>query len=209
MSGRPDYRVYFVTDARAPLGVVETARRAVAGGATMVQLRDKHAPPDRFIDAGRALKRALAGTGAALLINDRIDEAIAIGADGAHVGQSDVSAALARERLGPTALIGLSIERSEQLSAPMVAAADYLGVGPVFATSTKPDHAAPLGLSGLAAIVARTDKPVVAIGGLAAAHASSVRAAGAAGMATVSAIANAPDPRIAAREIKEAWEGTP
>ncbi|MFP4076640.1 MAG: thiamine phosphate synthase [Halochromatium sp.] len=201
-----DFSVYLITDAAlcARLGLVKTVAAALRGGVTAVQLRDKQASDAELIEQGRALKGLLAGTRVPLIVNDRLEVAAAIDADGLHLGQSDASVAEAREYLGAEAILGRSVQTREQLEAPELSLVDYLGVGPVFATATKPDHSAPLGFEGLAAICAASPVPVVAIGGLNAAHAASVRSAGGAGMAVVSAICAAPDPEQATREIAEA-----
>jgi thiamine-phosphate pyrophosphorylase len=201
-----DLSVYLITDPAlcAARGLVETAVAAVRGGATMVQLRDKAADDDTLIRQGLALKRALAGSGVPLIINDRIEVAAAIGADGIHVGQSDAAVETARQRLGPDAIVGLSIQTVAQAETLDPDSVDYVGVGPVFATVTKPDHAAPLGLDGLAHVCAACALPAVAIGGLTAAHGSAILAAGARGLAVVSAICAATDPEAAARGFVEA-----
>ena len=184
------------------LGMVETARLAVAGGATLVQLRDKDGGTVRMVETGRALKAALAGTGAKLIVNDDAEAAIAIGADGLHVGQSDLSIAEARARIGPDAILGLSVETPGQAAQVDPALVNYVGAGPVFATSTKPGHAPAVGFEGLAAMVAASPAPTVAIGGLKAQHIRQALAAGAKGVAVVSAICGQPDPEAAARAIR-------
>ena len=184
------------------LGMVETARLAVAGGATLVQLRDKHGGTARTVETGRALKEALAGTHAKLIVNDDAEAAIAVGADGLHVGQSDLSVAEARARIGPEAILGLSVETPGQAAQVDPALVDYVGAGPVFATSTKPGHAPAVGFQGLAAMVAASPAPAVAIGGLKAHHVRQALAAGAKGVAVISAICGQPDPEAAARAIR-------
>lgn len=193
--------VYLITDPTlcAERGLVATVRAAVAGGVTLVQLRDKGASDAELIAQGQALKAALAGTGVPLIINDRIAVAAAIGAAGVHLGQDDAAVATARALLGPAAIIGLSCRTLAQVQALDPRLVDYIGTGPVFATGTKPDHAPPLGFAGLAAICAACPVPVVAIGGLSAGHVPAVRAAGAQGLAVVSAICAAADPASAAR----------
>lgn len=181
--------------------LVETARAAVAGGATIVQLRDKVAGTAGLVAAGRALMDALAGTGVPLIVNDDLEAALAIDADGLHVGQNDMQAVEARHRLGPEKILGLSVEAEPAALAVDPAAVDYVGIGPVFATPTKPDHKPPIGLDGLARLVAISAVPVVAIGGLKAGHVPSVLAAGAHGLAVVSAICGQPDPEAAARSL--------
>ena len=165
----------------------------------MVQLRDKTATTAERIDVARALRQALVGTGVPIVINDDIDAAIAADVDGAHIGQGDMSPAQARALLGPGKILGLSCETPKAVQAADRRLVDYLGLGPVFATATKTDHAQPLGFDGLAQLVAVAALPTVAIGGLKAAHANGVRAAGADGIAVVSGICGQPDPTAAAR----------
>ena len=151
-----DLSVYLVTDPRlcAKRGVVETARAAVRGGARIVQLRDKLASDTDLVRQGRALKQALDGSGALLIVNDRIEAALAINADGVHLGPTDGTARFAREAMGPDAIVGLSINTVEEAAAVDPALVDYVGVGPVFATTTKTNHRAPLGFDGLAQVCA-------------------------------------------------------
>lgn len=203
-----DLSVYLVTDPLLCAGreLVETALAAVRGGATVVQLRDKTAPDELLIQQGRALKQAMAGSGALLIVNDRVEVAAAIGADGIHIGQSDGSPAAARALLGPDAIVGLSVQTVEQAAALDPAVIDYAGVGPVFATPTKPDHAHPIGFAGLARVCAASPVPSVAIGGLRAEHVEDVFAAGADGVAVVSAICAASDPEAATRDLAVAAE---
>ncbi|TCO71654.1 thiamine phosphate synthase [Rhodovulum euryhalinum] len=194
--------VYFVT----PDGVSDALVLAAArGGATAVQLRDKCASDAAMIAQARRLKAQLAPLGVPLIVNDRLPVALAAGADGLHIGQSDGDPARMRAALGPDAILGLSIETEAQLAAVPPGIVDYLGVGPVRATATKPDHATPLGLDGLARIVAAAAVPAVAIGGVGAADISALKAAGCAGIAVVSTIAAAPDPGAAAHELALAW----
>jgi thiamine-phosphate pyrophosphorylase len=181
--------------------VEATVRAAVRGGVTVVQLRDKQAPDAELVALARALRGALAGTGVPLLVNDRVEVARAAGAEGVHVGQSDAAAADARAALGPEAIVGLSVETVAHARAVDPQVVDYVGAGPVFATPTKADHAMPLGFEGLAALCAASPVPAVAIGGVKAEHAGRVLAAGARGLAVVSAICAAPDPGAAARSL--------
>ena len=199
-----DLTLYLVLDPGlcAGIGMVETARRAVMGGATMVQLRDKQAGTAGLIATGRALKTALAGSGARVILNDDVEAAVAVGADGVHVGQGDLSVARARARIGAGMILGLSVETPELAAAVDPALVDYIGAGPVFATPTKPDHKRPVGFDGLAAQVAASPVPAVAIGGLKAGHEGGVLGAGALGMAVVSAICGQPDPEAAARALR-------
>ena len=197
------YQLCLVTDSalangRSLAGIVAAA---VNGGVTLVQLREKTASTRAFIEEAKVLKRLLAPLRVPLLINDRIDVALAAGADGAHVGQQDMPVALARQLLGPAAIIGLSITELGQVRDRDAELADYLGVGPIFAQSTKLDATPPLGLDGLAEVRRATGKPIVAIGGVSAANADAVRSAGADGIAVVSAIMGADDPRAAAAAL--------
>ncbi|MGR9194704.1 thiamine phosphate synthase [Rhizobium leguminosarum] len=198
-----DLSLYLVLDPDlcAGIGMVETARLAVAGGATMVQLRDKHAGTIGMIETGRALKQALEGTGALLIVNDDVEAAIAIGADGLHIGQEDMDAHKARTMIGPDMILGLSVETAPLAAAVDPGLVDYTGVGPVFATPTKADHKQPIGFDGLAKLVKASPVPSVAIGGLKADHVAQVFAAGAKGVAVVSAICGTPDPEAATRHI--------
>jgi len=198
-----DLSLYLVLDPDlcAGIGMVETARLAVAGGATMVQLRDKHAGTIRMIETGRALKQALDGTGALLIVNDDVEAAIAIGANGLHIGQEDMDAMRARTMVGPDMILGLSVETAPLAAAVDPGLVDYTGVGPVFATPTKADHKQPIGFDGLAKLVKASPVPSVAIGGLKADHVAQVFAAGAKGLAVVSAICGTPDPEAATRRI--------
>jgi thiamine-phosphate pyrophosphorylase len=202
---RINLSLYLVTDPElcARHGLVETVVAAVRGGVTVVQLRDKHASDDEMIDQARRLKTALAGSGVPLIVNDRLVVAVESGADGLHIGQDDGDVAAARTALGEGAILGLSVQTHEQLKQLDPASLDYLGFGPVFATSTKQDHARPLGFAGLASLAAASPLPSVAIGGLKAEHAGQVRAAGAKGPAVVSAICGHPDPEAAARAFFE------
>jgi thiamine-phosphate pyrophosphorylase len=198
-----DLSLYLVLDPDlcAGIGMVETARLAVAGGATMVQLRDKHAGTIGMIETGRALKQALEGTGALLIVNDDVEAAIAIGADGLHIGQEDMDAHKARTMIGPDMILGLSVETAPLAAAVDPGLVDYTGVGPVFATPTKADHKQPIGFDGLAKLVKASPVPSVAIGGLKADHVAQVFAAGAKGLAVVSAICGTQDPEAATRRI--------
>lgn len=196
-----DLSLYLVLDPDlcAVYGMVETARAAVDGGATMVQLRDKTGGTERLVETGLALKRALAGTSGLLIVNDDIEAAFRIGADGLHIGQDDGDPAAARARIGREMILGVSVETVEAARRLDPAIVDYAGVGPVFATPTKPDHKQPVGLDGLAALVAASPVRSVAIGGLKGAHVEAVLKTGAEGLAVVSAICGTVDPRASAQ----------
>lgn len=206
------YEIYLVTDSGlcgGAGGVMQTVRAAVAGGASAVQLRDPLATTRELMHLGGALKRVLDGTGVPLIINDRIDVALALDADGAHIGQRDMDARSARRLLGPGRHLGLSIsslaELDDALALP-VGTIDLLGVGPIRATASKPDASTPMGITGLTEICQMADVPCVAIGGLGLSDARAVRDAGASGMAVISAICGRPDPEQAARDLRAAWD---
>lgn len=201
-----DLSVYLVTDPAlcAERGLLETVLAAVQGGASVVQLRDKRAADAPFIEQGRALKAALAGSGVPLIVNDRIEAAVAIGADGVHLGQTDQAIDAARAALGADALVGLSVQSPEHARAAAQLPIDYVGIGPVFATATKADHAEPLGFAGLARVRAATRLTAVAIGGLAAHDVPGVLDAGCDGLAIVSAICAAPNPAAASAAFRAA-----
>ena len=198
---RADLRLYLITDRQlcAARGLVETVQRAVAGGVTMVQLRDKQARTTERVTLARALLAEL--NGVPLIVNDDVEAAIAAGAHGAHIGQGDGDVAEARARLGPDRILGLSCETLAHVQAANALPVDYLGLGPVFVTPTKPDHTPPIGLAGLARMVAATDIPTVAIGGLNATLVAPMLATGTDGLAVVSAICGQPDPQGAAAQF--------
>ena len=201
-----DLSLYLILDPHlcGARGMAKTARAAVAGGVTAVQLRHKAASTDEMVTAGRALQAVLAGTDVPLIVNDDVEAACALSAEGLHVGQGDLPPGEARARIGREMILGLSVETLADAEAVDPALVDYVGAGPVLATDTKPDHKPPCGFDGLAQMVAASPVPSVAIGGLKARHAAQVVAAGADGMAVVSAICGAPDPRAAARDIAAA-----
>jgi thiamine-phosphate pyrophosphorylase len=202
-------RLCLVTDPGLAAGrsVVAIALAAARGGATMVQLREKEATTRAFVDEARALKAALAPLGVPLAINDRLDVALAVDADGLHVGQDDMPVEEARRLLGPGKFIGLSITAVEQVLRADAEAADYLGVGPIYAQLTKSDAAPPLGIEGLRRARDLTRKPIVAIGGLTPDNSAPALAAGADGLAVVSAIVAAADPEAAARRFRALFGG--
>jgi thiamine-phosphate pyrophosphorylase len=190
-----DLSVYLVTDTGlcGARGVVETVRQAISAGATVVQLRDPVSKTRMLVELARDLLAILRPASIPLIVNDRVDVALAAGADGVHVGQADMTTADARNLIGPEPILGLSITALADLDATALAGVDYLGVGPVFATVTKADAAPAMGLTGLAAVRAASALPIVAIGGIHAGNTADVIAAGADGVAVVSAICAAPD----------------
>ena len=199
----PDLSVYLVTDRGLSRGreLVDVVLAAVRGGVTVVQLRDKDASARETLELGRALLARLRPLGVPLLVNDRVDLALALGADGVHVGQSDLPPEVARRLLGPEALVGLSITGPEDLPTLDPAVVDYAGVGPLFPTASKADATPALGLEGFARLRRQLPVPVVAIGGIPPANASDVIAAGADGVSVVSAICSAEDCELAANTL--------
>lgn len=195
--------LYFVTD-RGLCGekpLVDVVLGAVRGGAACVQLREKDVSTRFFIEEALRIKALLAPFGIPLIINDRLDVALAARADGAHVGQEDMPYETARKLMGPGAIVGLSVETWEDVERAEALDVDYLGVSPVFATPTKTDTKEPWGLEGLARIRAFSRHPLVGIGGLSAANAEAAVLAGADAVAVVSAICVPGDPCAAAREM--------
>jgi thiamine-phosphate pyrophosphorylase len=206
-----DLSLYLVTDTAlcGELGVAATVAAAVAAGVSAVQLRDPEASDEDFAATGRAVAQVLKGTGVPLIVNDRVHLAAALGAAGAHVGQGDLDPRAARTMLGPDALLGLSVQTVQHVTAARdlgPGIIDYLGVGPVWPQATKPDAAEPAGLRRLREIVDASPWPCVAIGGVDANRAPSVRATGAAGIAVVSAICGQPDVALASRALRQAWD---
>ncbi|WP_435096921.1 thiamine phosphate synthase [Halorubrum sp. N11] len=202
-----EWRTYLVTQesrsaGRDTEGVVEAA---LAGGVDVVQLREKGRPARDRYDLGCRLRELTADTEVPLIVNDRVDLAAAIDADGVHLGQSDLPAAVAREHLGDEAIVGVSASTVPEARAAADAGADYLGVGAVYGTDTKdvPAETNGVGPERVAAIADAVDLPVVGIGGIDAGNAGAVAAAGATGVAVVSAITTADDPRAAAAELRE------
>ena len=200
---RESLRLYLVTDRGLSLGrsLEEVVIEAVAGGATMVQLREKEAPTGEFVALAKRLRALLAPLGVPLVINDRVDVALAADADGVHIGQSDMAYEDARRLLGPDKIIGLSVENFEDLERANSLDVDYVGISPVYGTPTKTDTAQPFGLEGLRKAVELSTHPTVAIGGMNQQTVAEVMATGCDGVAVVSAICSAPSPRQAAQEL--------
>lgn len=200
---------YLVTDRAlcAARGLEATVAAAVAGGATVVQLRDPQASGRQLFELAAGLLRCLEGTGVPLVVDDRLDVAMAVGAHGVHLGQGDLPVVAARRLAGPDLVIGWSVHDHAELEAAtrlQPGTVDYLGFGPVFPTATKADAKEPLGLDGLAGLVAASPLPAVAIGGITVDRAPAVWATGVDGLAVVAAICAADDPGAAAGAIRAA-----
>ncbi len=195
--------VYLVTDEALcnERGLDAVVAAAVEHGVGYVQLREKHAATRDFVETAIRIQRLLRPHSVPLIINDRIDVALAVGADGVHVGQDDMPPGVARRLMGPYAIIGLSVETWEDVEAAQELDVNYLGISPVYATPTKTDTGAPWGLDGVRRIRSYSRHPLVAIGGINASNAADVVHAGADCIAVVSAICAAPDPGAATREL--------
>ena len=205
------WRLYVVTDEKASRGRshLQVAEAAIAGGADVVQLRDKEASAGRLYRVALQLRKLTRDANVPFIVNDRLDVALAVGADGVHVGQADLPASVARGFMGRGRILGVSVETVEEAILAEKAGADYLGVGPVFeARGTKPDAGEPLGIDRIALIRRHCRLPIVAIGGIHAGNALKVREAGADAAAVISAIAAADDIAQAAGRLKRVLEGT-
>ena len=195
--------LYLVTD-RALCGgraLEDVVKQAIQGGVAWVQLREKDLSTRAFVEEAARIKAVLAAAKVPLIINDRLDVALAVGADGVHLGQDDLPCEVARRLLGPAAIIGLSVETWADVEAAERQPVDYLGVSPIFATPTKTDTKGAWGLDGLARIKAFSRHPLVAIGGLNRGNIADVIRSGAEGIAVVSAICSAEDPMQAAADL--------
>jgi len=202
-----DLRLYAILDPEVSGGhdLADLARMLAAGGTTLVQLRDKLSDTRVMIERARAIKAALGAV--PLLINDRVDVALAAGAAGVHVGWDDMAPADARRLLGPDAIIGLSINTQQRAEEAPLGLIDYAGIGGVYGTTSKANTNAPIGTAGLARIIEALRRrkpgfPTCGIAGINAGNAAPVIGAGAGGVSVISALSLAPDPQAAARELR-------
>ncbi|MFG6248242.1 thiamine phosphate synthase [Vibrio diabolicus] len=196
------YRLYLVTDDQQDLSTLKhVVRKAVEGGVTMVQVREKHGDVRAFIERAQAVKTILEGTGVPLIINDRVDVALAVDADGVHLGQSDMPAEIARQLIGPNKILGLSIETEDQLAEADSLPIDYIGLSAIFATPTKINTKKHWGIGGLKMALNTTSLPIVAIGGINETNIPALSATGVHGLALVSAICHAENPTKAAEYL--------
>jgi thiamine-phosphate pyrophosphorylase len=200
-----DYSVYLVTDRELARGrtTLEIAAAAIRGGVSCIQLREKTCSTREFIDEALAIRSLLARHEIPLIINDRVDVALAVKADGIHLGQKDMPCSMARQLIPESMIVGISVESLDDAIAAQKDGADYLGVSPIYSTPTKTDTAQPLGLEGLRSIRSEVDLPLVGIGGLNADNAEAVIHNGADGVAVVSAFVAADDPEAATRALSE------
>ncbi|WP_298537574.1 thiamine phosphate synthase [uncultured Methanobrevibacter sp.] len=201
-----DYSVYLVTDRRNKtdeefLNIIE---EAIKGGTTVVQLREKTASTKEFYDLALRVKEITSRYGVPLLINDRIDIALAVDSEGVHIGQDDMPADIAREIIGEDKILGVSASTVEEAKKAEKDSADYIGSGAVFPTATK-DDADSVSKEELKEIVDSIDIPVVAIGGITVENANTLKGSGIAGFSVVSAIMSAEDPKEASKKLKEIY----
>ena len=201
-----DYSVYLVTDRRNKteeefLNIIE---EAIKGGTTVVQLREKTASTKEFYDLALRVKEITSRYGVPLLINDRIDIALAVDCEGVHIGQDDMPADIAREIIGDDKILGVSASTVEEAKKAEMDSADYIGSGAVFPTATK-DDADSVSKEELKEIVDSIDIPVVAIGGITIENANTLKGSGIAGFSVVSAIMSAEDPKEASLKLKEIY----
>lgn len=198
--------LYLITDLGLSCGRtnLDIVRAAVKGGVTMVQLREKEIEEQAFVKEAKALKKFLASLNIPLIINDNVDVALESGADGVHLGQDDMAPAEARRILGREAIIGLSVGSVEEMALFDPAVVDYVGIGPAFATTTKTNAGAALGVEGIRKLRKMISVPCVAIGGINQSNAADIMQSGVDGIAVVSAICAADDPEKAAMALKAA-----
>jgi len=203
-----DWTLYLITDAKLSRGRshLEVAQAAIEGGASLIQFREKEMTTRELVETARRLKELTSQQGVPFIVNDRLDVALAVDAEGVHVGQNDMPAALARQLIGPKKILGVSASTVEEALQAEREGADYISASPVFTTPTKPDAPPPTGLEGLRAIVEAVNIPVIAIGGINEKNVTEVMEAGAAGVAVISAVVSAPDITEAAHRLKEAVE---
>ncbi|HXL66210.1 MAG TPA: thiamine phosphate synthase [Xanthobacteraceae bacterium] len=190
----------------------DLARAVAAGGATLVQLRDKKSDTRAMVEKARAIKAILAPLNIAVVVNDRIDVALAAGADGVHIGPDDMAPEDARRLLGPDAIIGVSIKTVAAAEAAPVGLIDYAGVGGVYATLSKEQKTSPIGIDGFAGVAGALRRrapaiPIVGIAGIDASNADAVIGAGADGVAVISALSGSSDAAAAARTLREVVDG--
>jgi thiamine-phosphate pyrophosphorylase len=200
-----DYSLYLVTDRALSLGRsnLEVIEAAVSGGVTLVQLREKEASTQEFYREGIKIKDYLEAAHIPLIINDRIDIALALDADGVHLGQEDMPVDVARKILGPHKIIGVSAFTTDEAVAAESMGADYLGLSPIFFTTTKPELVAEIGMEGISSLKRAVKIPIVGIGSMNQSNAYEAVKMGLDGVAVVSAICSQEDPKAAAQALKE------
>lgn len=196
--------VYIITDPQSigNRSMFDVVRAAIRGGASIVQLRDKHASDSDMITVGKQVHQITQAANIPLIVNDRVDVALALGAEGLHIGQDDMAAAEARRLIGPNRILGVSASTIAEAQRAEHDGADYLGVGDVYGTLSKPDADIPIGIDGLRAIIQAVALPVVAIGGITLENTPDSIRAGAKGVAVISAVVGAANPEAAAQQLR-------
>lgn len=200
-----DWSVYVITD-RYIVGerfILDVVRAVIRGGASVVQLREKTTTTREMVELGQALHEITRQAGIPLIVNDRLDVALAVEAEGVHMGHDDMPVSIARRLMGLDRILGVSPETLTEARQAERDGADYLGVGDVYGTPSKPDAGTPIGIEGLTEVITAVSIPVIAIGGITPDNVGPVIEAGAAGVAVISAIVGAPDPEAAARRLRE------
>ena len=203
-----NYDLYIITDQRISHGKshLEVAEAVLEGGATVLQFRDKEIGDSEAIEVCQKIHKLTRGKGIPFIVNDRVEVAKAVDADGVHLGQEDMSFSSARKILGKEKIIGISVETIEQALKAVEGGADYLGIGPIYPTATKPDAGKALGIARLKEIRESVNIPIVAIGGINENNLEEVLKAGADGVAVISAVVSAPDITEACRKLKNKIE---
>lgn len=207
MTKKLDLTLYLVLDTAVCRGftmALETAKAAIDSGITMLQLRSEHMTGKEWLTLGEQIQKLLQGTSIPFIINNRLDIALALGADGVHMGQNDIPPIVTRKLLGPEKFIGLSISTPQELQQAPTDLVDYLGIGPVFATTSKQNTAPALGIDGLRCMIATKKLPAVGIGGITPANAASVKETGIEGIGVVSAVCGHSNPGVATQELMTA-----
>jgi thiamine-phosphate pyrophosphorylase len=208
MAAAVDYSLYLITDRElvGPKDFLTSVRRALEGGVTLLQVREKSASSRAFYDIGLKLKALAAEFAVPLIVNDRVDLALSLDADGVHIGQDDLPLETVRRIIGKDKLLGYSVSNIEEAVYGEKRGADYLGAGPVYPTGSKPDARPAIGIEGLKAIRERVNIPVVGIGGIGPANLNQVKGTGIAGISVISAVLSQPDPYRAAKELSNLWK---
>lgn len=203
-----DYTLYLVTDRGILRGrdLLRAVEEAIRGGVTILQLREKEASSREFYELALKMKELARSCGVPLIINDRLDIALAVDADGLHIGQEDLPARVAKKLLGPGKILGVSVSCVEEALQAVSDGADYLGAGAVYPTGSKEVTTPLLGAAGLKMIRERVDIPVVGIGGIGPANVAEVRKTGVQGIAVISAILGEQDTRGAAELLRKLWQ---
>ncbi|MCG0278758.1 MAG: thiamine phosphate synthase [Thermanaeromonas sp.] len=203
MKSAVQYDLYVITSSELSRGreTLEVVQAALAGGATIIQLREKNWPARKLVEVGREIRKLTKEAGAGFIVNDRLDIALALEADGVHIGQEDLPVDVARRLLGPGKILGVSVGSVEEAKEAVAQGADYLGVGSIFATASKTDAGPPVGVELIRQIKKEVNVPVVGIGGINLSNAAQVIEAGADGVAVISAVVSAEDIKSAARSL--------